>query len=63
MSEYTKEDLLRDMEFLRKIGMIEVIGMRPDGEWLWGATQKALDMTEEERIAHIENSQDDYLED
>jgi hypothetical protein len=61
--DYTREDLLRDMEILRRLGLIEVVGMQPDGEWLWGPTQKSLSMTEEERIALIEGSYDDYLED
>jgi hypothetical protein len=54
--EYTKDDLLNDMEALRRLGLIEVIGVREDGEWLWGVTQKSLNMTDEERIALIETS-------
>ena len=46
--EYTKEDLHDDMEFLRKAGLIEIIGVNPDGEWLWAATEKGKNMSEEE---------------
>lgn len=47
--DYTREDLLRDMDMLRKAGLIEVVGVNPDGEWLWAPTQKSLSMTKEER--------------
>jgi len=57
--DYTHEDLLRDMEMLRRLGLIEVVGVKPDGEWLWAPTQKSLSMTEEERENLILG---DYLE-
>jgi hypothetical protein len=46
--EYTVEELHADMEFLRKVGLIEVIGVNADGDWLWGATAKSLEMTPEQ---------------
>lgn len=58
--DYTREDLLRDMEMLRRLGLIEVVGVQPDGEWLWAPTEKSLSMTEEERENLILG---DYLED
>ncbi len=61
--DYTREDLLRDMDMLRKAGLIEVIGVNPDGEWLWAPTEKSLSMTEEERVNIVFNIlEDDYLE-
>jgi hypothetical protein len=48
--EYTPEDLHDDMEFLRKAGLIEVIGVNPDGQWLWAATEKSKTMTQEELL-------------
>jgi len=57
--DYTHEDLLRDMEMLRRLELIEVVGVKPDGEWLWAPTQKSLSMTEEERENLILG---DYLE-
>lgn len=39
--DYTMEDLHRDMEGLRKAGLIEVIGITDDGQWLYGATEKS----------------------
>jgi hypothetical protein len=56
MSDYSKEDLFRDMEALRRIGLIEVIGVNDEGEWLWGATEKSMKMTEEERTELIYKS-------
>jgi hypothetical protein len=38
------------MEFLRKAGLIEVIGVNPDGQWLWAATEKSKTMTQEELL-------------
>lgn len=62
--EYTREDLQRDMEALRKLGLIDVVGMRDDGQWLWAPTEKALNMTEEERAQAIyESYQEEPLED
>ncbi len=61
--DYTREDLLRDMDMLRKVGLIEVIGVRPDGEWLWAPTEKSLSMTEEERANLVLNIvEEDYLD-
>jgi len=45
---------------LRRLELIEVVGVQPDGEWLWAPTQKSLSMTEEERENLILG---DYLED
>ena len=46
--EYTTNDLHEDMEFLRKAGLIEVIGVNDDGDWLWAATEKGKSLSEEE---------------
>ncbi len=42
--DYTVEDLKNDMESLRKAGLIEVIGITDDGEWLYGATPKSKEL-------------------
>lgn len=57
--EYTREDLHDDMEFLRKAGLIEVIGVNDDGEWLWAATEKSKNITEEELRRLMEDGQID----
>ena len=41
---YTTDDLARDMEYLRVQGLIEVVGITPDGEALWGVTPKGLEV-------------------
>lgn len=51
--DYTKDDLHKDMEFLRKAGLIEVTGINTDGQWLWKATDAALNMSNEERLSAI----------
>jgi DNA-binding MarR family transcriptional regulator len=70
--EYTKEDLYRDMEGLRKAGIIDVTGIADDGQWLYSMTKEGKDLYEEmkqgdlkallkvfERIAEIENEEND----
>jgi hypothetical protein len=42
--DYTVEDLKNDMESLRKAGLIEIIGITDDGEWLYGATPKSKEL-------------------
>jgi hypothetical protein len=57
--EYRPEDLHDDMEFLRKAGLIEVIGVNPDGQWLWAATEKSKNMSQEELLRLMEEDQID----
>ena len=45
--DYTKEHLLEDIEFLRKTGMIEVVGINEDGEWLYGLSPTAKKVVDE----------------
>jgi len=62
--DYSKEDLHKDMEALRQLGLIEVVGVNEEGQWLWGPTKSALEMTEEERAQIIYDSyQDGSLDD
>ena len=37
--EYTMEQLIADLESLHQAGLIEVKGIDPDGEWLYGLTE------------------------
>lgn len=37
---YTIDDLYRDMEVLRKAGIIDIEGMTDDGQWLYGLTEE-----------------------
>jgi hypothetical protein len=38
---YTMEDLQEDIEALRRAGLVEVIGITDDGQWLYGATEQS----------------------
>jgi hypothetical protein len=42
--DYTIEDLQEDINFLRKAGLIEVVGINDDGQWLYGATEQSKKM-------------------
>jgi hypothetical protein len=43
--EYTKDDLLEDLEALRKAGLIEIVGINEEGQWLYGATESSKEIT------------------
>jgi hypothetical protein len=43
--EYTDNQIINDMEYLRKLGLIEVVGINANGEWLWGATSKGHEVS------------------
>ncbi len=40
-SNYSREGLLADLEVLREAGLIDVVGINGDGEWLYGLSEKA----------------------
>lgn len=48
-SDYSKEDLLADMEELRKAGLIEVVGINEDGDWLYGLTEKSRKIIDDDQ--------------
>ena len=37
---YTEKDLYRDLEVLRKAGLIEIDGILDDGQWLYTMTEE-----------------------
>jgi hypothetical protein len=41
---YTEQDLYRDLEVLRKAGIIQIEGISDDGQWLYGMTQEGRDL-------------------
>jgi hypothetical protein len=41
---YTEQDLYRDLEILRKAGIIQIEGISDDGQWLYGMTQEGRDL-------------------
>lgn len=42
--EYTREDLYEDLEALRKAGLIAVVGITDDGQWLYGPTELSTEI-------------------
>lgn len=36
---YTEQDLYRDLEVLRKAGIIQIEGISDDGQWLYSMTE------------------------
>lgn len=37
---YTEQDLYRDLEVLRKAGIIQIEGISDDGQWLYSMTEE-----------------------
>jgi hypothetical protein len=57
-SEYTTDDLARDLYLMVKAGLLDV-AMREDGEWVYRPSEAALSMTEEEK-ADLISRLDEY---
>lgn len=36
---YTMQDLIADLESMHQAGLVEIKGIDPDGEWLYGLTE------------------------
>lgn len=41
-----EEELIRELDNLREIGLIEVVGIDDDGEWLYGPTEQGRNLAE-----------------
>lgn len=39
--EYGMENLKEDLDYLRKMNLIEVVGINEEGEWLYSLTKEA----------------------
>ena len=62
-SDYTKDDLSRDLYLMVKAGLLEV-SMREDGEWVYRPSEASLVMTDEEKTDIISRLDefDDFTE-
>jgi hypothetical protein len=54
---YEKEELTRDLTLMVKAGLLDIY-MREDGEWVYKASDKSLQMTDEEKLEILDNLQD-----
>ena len=46
MNEEWNEALIKDLDFLRDAGLIEIVGITDDGEWLYGLSKTTLEFME-----------------
>jgi hypothetical protein len=46
MSKEWNEAIIKDLDFLREAGLIEVVGINDDGEWLYGLSKTTLEYME-----------------
>lgn len=44
---YTEQDLYRDLEVLRKAGIIQIEGISDDGQWLYSMTEEGKNLMSE----------------
>lgn len=56
--DITKETIINDLEHLIKLGLVEVISINSDGEFLYGATEKARTLSESEITAFLNEALD-----
>lgn len=56
--EYTTEDLIKDLAMMVKAGLLDV-RIREDGQWLYGMSDAAAAMTDEEREEAIRRMVDE----
>ena len=48
MNEWN-EAIIRDLDFLREAGLIEVVGINDDGDWLYGLSKKTIEFIDESK--------------
>jgi hypothetical protein len=63
MPDWDLEQIRQSLEELQRLGFIEVVGIKPDGEWLYGATKLGLDFVKDgadifEKIQSINKKND-----
>lgn len=46
MNEDWNEAIIKDLDFLRDAGLIEIVGINDDGEWLYGLSKTTLEFME-----------------
>jgi hypothetical protein len=49
MSNDWNEAIIQDLDFLRQVGLIEVVGINPEGEWLYGLSKKTIEFIDESK--------------
>lgn len=47
-TDLSREQIVEDLEFLRKSGLIEVTGINEDGEWLYALTPQARQVLDDD---------------
>lgn len=38
---YEPSDLIKDIEYLQKVGLIDIVGINEEGEWLYGLSESS----------------------
>ena len=54
-----KEEIMKDLLALQRIGLIEVVGINDEGEELWGPTALGRSLKEDQISGIIDKSVDD----
>ena len=56
-----KEEIMKDLLALQRIGLIEVVGINDEGEELWGPTELGRSLKEDQVNEIIDKSIDDGI--
>ena len=56
-----KEEIMKDLLALQRIGLIEVVGINDEGEELWGPTALGRSLEEDQANEIIDKSIDDGI--
>lgn len=57
----SKEEIMKDLLALQRIGLIEVVGINDEGEELWGPTALGRSLKDEQISNIIDKSIDDGI--
>jgi hypothetical protein len=47
MKDWDLNEIQQALEELQRLGFVEVVGIKPDGEWLYGATELGVQFVQD----------------
>lgn len=59
MEDLTRETIISDLEVLIKLNLVEVVGINDEGDFLYGATEHAKSLSEEEITSFLSGALED----
>lgn len=59
MEDLTRETIISDLEVLIKLNLVEVVGINDEGDFLYGATEYAKSLSEDEITSFLSGALED----